>query len=65
MGAMDKAKAKLREMTGDAKEKMGEHTDDPDLQAEGEQEKTEGSLQDAVEQAKDAGEKARDAFRDR
>lgn len=48
--AADAAKAKVKEKTGDA-------TDNRDLQAEGQAEKTKADL-------KQAGEKAKDAFKD-
>ena len=57
MGAIDKAKNKLQQMTGGAKKKVGEHTGDTEMQAEGERDKTVGNL-------KDAGEKVKDAFKD-
>jgi uncharacterized protein YjbJ (UPF0337 family) len=48
--AMESAKGKVKEKTGDA-------TDNRDLQAEGQAEKTKSDL-------KQAGEKVKDAFRD-
>lgn len=62
MGIVDKAKDKAQEVTGQAKESVGEHTGDRDLQAEGQSDQTKGSLKQAGEKIKDAGEKAKDAF---
>ncbi len=56
MGAMDKFKDKAQEMAGQVKEKIGDATDNKDLQAEGQADQTEGNL-------KQAGEKVKDAFR--
>jgi uncharacterized protein YjbJ (UPF0337 family) len=55
MGIVDKAKDKVQEVAGQAKEAAGEHTDNKDLQAEGQADQTKGSL-------KQAGEKVKDAF---
>ena len=55
MGAMDKAKDKMQEVAGAAKEKVGDATDNPDLEAEGRREKAAGAV-------KGAGEKVKDAF---
>jgi uncharacterized protein YjbJ (UPF0337 family) len=54
MGAMDKAKDKAQELAGKAKEKVGDATDDQDLEAEGKRDKMEGGLKGAAEKAKDA-----------
>jgi uncharacterized protein YjbJ (UPF0337 family) len=53
---MDKAKNKLQEMRGQAKQQAGKATDDKDMQAEGQADQTMGNL-------KNAGEKAKDAFK--
>ncbi|WP_327099578.1 CsbD family protein [Nocardia vinacea] len=57
MGAVDKARNKAEELSGKAKEKFGEATDDKDMQQEGKADQTKSNL-------KDAGEKVKDAFRD-
>jgi len=57
MSALDKAKNKLEEVTGKAKETVGEHTGDRDLANEGRADQTKGDL-------KQAGEKVKDAFKD-
>ena len=56
MGAMDKAKDKAQEAAGAAKEKVGQATDDAELEAQGKKDKAVGGL-------KGAGEKAKDAFK--
>jgi uncharacterized protein YjbJ (UPF0337 family) len=57
MSAGDKIKNAAEAAKGKAKEKVGDATDDRDLQAEGQAEKTKADL-------KQAGEKAKDAFKD-
>ena len=57
MGIGDKAKNAVDSATGKVKEKTGDATDDRDLQAEGQKDKTVADL-------KQAGEKAKDAFKD-
>ncbi|RZU11155.1 CsbD-like protein [Kribbella rubisoli] len=57
MSAGDKIKNAAEAAKGKAKEKAGDATDDRDLQAEGQAEKTKADL-------KQAGEKAKDAFKD-
>jgi uncharacterized protein YjbJ (UPF0337 family) len=55
MGADDKIKNKAEEIKGMAKEKIGDHTDDSDLESEGRTDQTKANL-------KQAGEKVKDAF---
>lgn len=57
MGIGDKLKNAAEEAKGKIKEKTGDATDNEDLQAEGQADKTVADL-------KQAGEKAKDAFRD-
>ena len=57
MGIGDKMKNAVEEAKGKLKEKTGDATDNEDLQAEGQAEKTKADL-------KQAGEKAKDAFRE-
>jgi uncharacterized protein YjbJ (UPF0337 family) len=57
MGMGDKAKNAAEAAKGKIKEKTGDATDNRDLQAEGQAEKTKADL-------KQAGEKAKDAFKD-
>jgi uncharacterized protein YjbJ (UPF0337 family) len=57
MGVGDKMKNVADAAKGKPKEKAGDATDDRDLQAEGQAEKTKADL-------KQAGEKAKDAFKD-
>ena len=56
MGAVDKAKDKAQELKGAAKEKVGQATDNEDLEAEGKKDQAVGGL-------KGAGEKVKDAFK--
>lgn len=53
MGLNDRAE----EMMGKAKEKIGEKTDNKDLQAEGAKEETSGKLGQAGDKVKDAAKK--------
>ena len=52
----DKIEHKSEELTGKAKEKVGDATGNEDLQAEGQADSTKGSL-------KSAGDKVKDAFK--
>ena len=56
MGTQDKARNKMDEMRGDAKEKIGDATGDPALRRQGEREQAGANL-------KQAGEKVKDAFK--
>jgi len=56
MGIADKAKNAAQKIAGEAKEAVGKHTDDSDLQAEGKKDQAAGDL-------KNAGEKVKDAFK--
>jgi uncharacterized protein YjbJ (UPF0337 family) len=56
MGLDDKLKNKTQEVTGTAKEKVGDWTGDESMQAEGKKDETMGNL-------KQAGEKVKDAFK--
>ena len=55
MGADDKVQNKVDEISGDAKERIGDATGNEDLQAEGAADKSKANL-------KQAGEKIKDAF---
>lgn len=57
MSATDKAKNKVEEVAGKAKEAVGKATGDRSTEAEGKTDQTKSNL-------KDAGEKVKDAFRD-
>jgi uncharacterized protein YjbJ (UPF0337 family) len=57
MGNDDKVANKGEGMLGKAKEKLGEATDNRDLQAEGQADQSKADL-------KQAGEKVKDAFKD-
>ncbi|HEU0131709.1 MAG TPA: CsbD family protein [Mycobacteriales bacterium] len=56
MGLDDKLKNKTQEITGDAKEKVGDWTGDESLQTEGKKDQAAGNL-------KQAGEKVKDVFK--
>ncbi|GLI27509.1 CsbD family protein [Agromyces rhizosphaerae] len=56
MGTDDKAQNKAEELVGKAKEKVGEATNDREMQAEGKAERSKANL-------KQAGENVKDAFR--
>ncbi len=56
MGAMDKAKNKLDDLGGKAKEAAGKATDDKSTENEGKLDQVKSNL-------KDAGEKVKDAFK--
>ena len=47
-GTADKLEGKLREVSGKAKEALGDIKDDPKLQAEGQAEEAEGKIQQAL-----------------
>ncbi|MFJ1456757.1 CsbD family protein [Nocardia wallacei] len=55
MGATDKAKNKLDDLTGQAKEKFGQAAGDADTENEGKADQAKSNI-------KDAGEKIKDAF---
>jgi uncharacterized protein YjbJ (UPF0337 family) len=54
MGAGDKIKNAAKEAKGKLKEKTGDATDNKDLQAEGQAEKSASDLKQGAEKAKDA-----------
>jgi uncharacterized protein YjbJ (UPF0337 family) len=54
MGLMDKAKNEGQKLEGEAKEKVGQHKDDPSLEAEGKKDQAAGSMKNAGEDVKDA-----------
>ncbi|HWL35126.1 MAG TPA: CsbD family protein [Frankiaceae bacterium] len=53
MGFDDKLKNKTQELTGDAKEKVGDWTGDESMQAEGKKDQAAGNLKQAGENIKD------------
>jgi uncharacterized protein YjbJ (UPF0337 family) len=55
MSFMDKAKNAAQKLMGEGKQAVGEHTNDPNMAAEGQKDQVAGDL-------KQAGEKAKDAF---
>ena len=59
-GFGDKAEGKADELRGEVKERVGDATDNPDLQAEGMGDKAEGKVEQAIGEAKDAWNDVRD-----
>ncbi len=62
MGIADKAQNAAEKLVGQAKEGLGDKTNDDDLKAEGQADQAEGSLKNAGEHVKDAASDAKDAF---
>lgn len=57
----DEIKGKAKRVVGDVKDKAGEFTRDPDLEAEGEAQRTEGKVQEKFGKGRrKVGEKVRD-----
>jgi uncharacterized protein YjbJ (UPF0337 family) len=54
MGADDKIKNVVTDVSGKVKEKIGQITDDPEMQAEGQWDQTKADLSRAKENVKDA-----------
>lgn len=54
MSGTDKAKNKVQEVKGQAKEKLGDATDDDELRARGKADQAKGNLKQAGENVKDA-----------
>jgi uncharacterized protein YjbJ (UPF0337 family) len=54
MSGTDKLTNKIEEVSGKGKQAVGDATDNPDLQAEGQKEETKSNLKQAGEQIKDA-----------
>ncbi|MDG4784810.1 CsbD family protein [Micromonospora sp. WMMD1102] len=63
MGIGDKIRHKVEEVTGAAKEKVGDATDNERLQAEGATQQTEANVKQAGDHVGDAARDTRDAFR--
>ncbi|MGB2570147.1 CsbD family protein [Micromonospora citrea] len=63
MSFTDKAKSKAQELTGVAKERIGNATDNERLRAEGAQERSGARARQAGEHVKEAGKDVRDAMR--
>ncbi|MER5454444.1 CsbD family protein [Micromonospora sp. NPDC002389] len=62
MSFTDKAKNKVEELSGAAKERVGDMTDNERMRAEGASERSEARTRQAGEKVKDAGRDAKDAF---
>lgn len=52
-GESEKTKAAINKIKGEAKDQIGNATNDPDLQAEGKKDKLKGKAQEKVGKAKD------------
>ncbi|MEU1604655.1 CsbD family protein [Micromonospora matsumotoense] len=63
MSFTDKAKNKAQELTGAAKERIGDVTDNERMRAEGATEQSEAKARQAGEHVKDAGRDVKDAMR--
>jgi uncharacterized protein YjbJ (UPF0337 family) len=59
-GFGDKVEGKADELSGEVKERVGDATDNRDLQAEGVGDQAEGKVEQAIGEAKDAWEDVRD-----
>jgi uncharacterized protein YjbJ (UPF0337 family) len=55
MGIFNKSKNSAEKLTGQAKEAVGDHTDDENLKAEGQKDQTKGSVKNVGEDIKEAG----------
>ncbi|ASE11539.1 uncharacterized protein YjbJ (UPF0337 family) [Kocuria rhizophila] len=62
MGLGDKISNAAEKATGAAKEKVGDATDNRDLQAEGAADKMSGGAKQSVENVKDAGKNLKDGL---
>ncbi len=63
MGLDDKIKNTADKITGAAKEKFGDATNDDEMKAEGQVDQSEADLKNAGEHVKDAASDAKDAFK--
>jgi uncharacterized protein YjbJ (UPF0337 family) len=62
MGAVDKAKNKIEDLGGQAKETVGRVTGDRETEAEGKADQVKAGVKDVGEKIKDAGGKIKDAL---
>ena len=62
MGTTDKAKNKVQDAEGKAKEALGRASGDRVTEREGHRDQTKANMKDAGEKVKDAGDKVKDAF---
>jgi uncharacterized protein YjbJ (UPF0337 family) len=63
VGLDDKIRNKVEETKGEAKERVGDMTDDERLEAEGRAEQAKANAKQAAEHIKDAAEDVRHTFR--
>ncbi|MGC5051652.1 CsbD family protein [Micromonospora sp. DT48] len=61
MSFTDKAKNKVEELSGAARERIGEMTDNERMRAEGASQQSEARAREAGEKVKEAGRNAKDA----
>lgn len=57
---IDKAKDAAQKLIGEGKEAMGQHTNNPDMAADGQKDEVVSDMKQAGEQAKDASNDAKD-----
>lgn len=62
MGAIDKARNKVEDMGGQAKETVGRVTGDRQTEAEGKSDQVKAGVKDVGEKIKDAGAKVKNAL---
>ncbi|MEU6077313.1 CsbD family protein [Micromonospora sp. NPDC047074] len=62
MSFTDKAKNKVEQLTGAAKERIGDATDNERMRGEGAMQQRDAQARQAGEHAKDAGRDVKDAF---
>ncbi|MDG4797761.1 CsbD family protein [Micromonospora sp. WMMD1082] len=62
MSFTDKAKNKVEQLSGAAKERIGDMADNERMRAEGSSEQSDARTRQAGEKVKDAGRDAKDAF---
>ncbi|WBB53072.1 CsbD family protein [Verrucosispora sp. WMMD573] len=63
MSFTDKAKNKVEELSGAARERMGDMTDNERMRAEGASQQSDARARQVGENVKEAGRNAKDAFR--
>ena len=63
-GTGDKAEGKIDELKGEAKQRVGDLTDDEDLETEGKKDELKGEGKGAMGTVKDAGQDLKDRAKD-
>lgn len=64
MSIVDKAKNAAEKLVGEAKETIGDITNNDELKAEGQKDQAKATVKDGVEDVKDAASNAKDAVKD-